>query len=133
MVHAARVRLRRAPLSHAGRWLGRRRPFLSAPPVTIGGITCVRIGACGFDVAPLQTICRAPTGAPLVLYGHPHSLPAADANQSADALCRALEMTAAFVQGGAMRCLLPSQLTTQAIGDVTRHEHADHGARASLL
>jgi GT2 family glycosyltransferase len=123
-----------APIhERVGRWLGRRQPFPPAPPVTIGGITCVRIGACGFDLEPLQAICRAPTGAPIVLYGHPHSLHAADANQSVTALRRLLGMTAAFVQGGAMRCLLPAQLTTQAIGDITTHEHADHGARASLL
>jgi len=69
-----------------GRWLGHA-PLRPAPPITISGITCVRIGPCGFDGAQLLARCRRATaGTPVVLYGHPHSLQIQDvAPQTTDA------------------------------------------------
>jgi GT2 family glycosyltransferase len=101
-----------APIAErVGSLLGRapRRPVA---PVRIGDITCVRIGPCGFDLDRVDAMCRRATnGAPVVLYGHPHSLHADDASQSVQSLRRVLDATATSARSGAMRCLLPAQVS----------------------
>jgi len=93
-----------------GQWFGRAagRP---APPVTIGGITCVRIGPCGFDAAQVHARCRqaAAAGTPVVLYGHPHSLHAEKGSQSIADLRQVLAMAAIGMRSGATRCIVPRQ------------------------
>ena len=73
------------------------RPRRPLAPVTIGGITCVRIGPCGFDAAQVHARCRRPRrvgGAPVVLYGHPHSLHVEQGSQSVADLRQVLAMAA---------------------------------------
>jgi hypothetical protein len=93
-----------------GQWLGRA-PWRPLAPVTIGGITCVRIGPCGFDAAQVHARCRqaAAAGAPVVLYGHPHSLHVEQGSQSVADLRQVLAMTAVGIRSGATRCVLPRQ------------------------
>jgi GT2 family glycosyltransferase len=104
-----------APLpERVGHWLGLgRAPRRPASPVRIGDITCVRIGPCGFDLDRVNAMSRTATnGAPVVLYGHPHSLHAEDATQSIHALRRVLDATSTSARSGAMRCVLPSQVAS---------------------
>jgi hypothetical protein len=102
-------------------WLGGP-SFRPAPPLTIAGITCVRVGPCGFDLEEVTTLCRrASRGAAVVLYGHPHSLHAAGGSQSIDALRRVLAMTMTGVRSGTTRCVLPSQLIGGGTAAHTTH------------
>lgn len=106
------------------------RAFRPGPPSTIAGVTCVRVGPCGFDLdrvtalhAQARTrISRRPWPAALspvtlasptlALYGHPHSLhgDGDDASQSAAALCRTLAALAQWTEQGAARCVTPRDL-----------------------
>lgn len=106
--------------------------FRPRPSIAIAGITCVRVGPCGFDLdrvsalrerahadAAARTRSRAgligrmrPAASPiaLALYGHPHSLHGDDASQSAIALCRTLAAMAHWTGQGAARCITPRDL-----------------------
>jgi hypothetical protein len=90
--------------------------FRPSPPVKIGGITCVRIGPCGFGMARVSELCQraAPRGRVVALYGHPHSIRSGDANQSLDALKPTMAMVGEWMRQGMIRCVRPSELTTSA-------------------
>jgi len=97
-------------VERVGQWFGRA-PWRPLAPVTIGGITCVRIGPCGFDAAQVHARCRqaAAAGTPVVLYGHPHSLHVEKSSQSIAGLRQVLAMASVGMRSGATRCVLPRQ------------------------
>jgi GT2 family glycosyltransferase len=89
--------------------------FRPGPPVTIGGITCVRIGPCGFGTSRVSEWFRraAPRerrASVVALYGHPHSIRSGDANQSLDALKPTMAMVGEWMREGTVRCVRPSEL-----------------------
>jgi hypothetical protein len=100
-----------APLAErvAG-WLGHG-AFRPAPAMQIAGITCVRVGAGGFDITRVTDLCRRAAGRGIVgLYGHPHSLHSSDNSQSVTTLRQTLTFVAMSERAGVTRCLLPRQL-----------------------
>jgi hypothetical protein len=111
-----------APLSERiAEWMGRE-SFRPGPPVPIGGILCVRVGAGGF--APERVIAlRRDAAGPVALYGHPHSLHGADAAQSAPAVRQTLTLAETWIRRGELRCLRPRDLL---------REHADARDVASI-
>lgn len=87
----------------------------SRPLVDIAGITCVRVGACGFDAQRLAAPRRpGPAGGPIVFYGHPHSLHGADASQSAPALRATLLAARGLSDAGVARCVRPRDLLAES-------------------
>src|SRR5262249_25865759 len=82
-----------APLGERlAEWFGRP-SFRPSPPETIAGITCVRVGSCGFENETVLGLCRrAAAQGTVVLYGHPHSLHKDGTSQSLVELRRTLEM-----------------------------------------
>jgi hypothetical protein len=101
--------------------------FQPGPPEQIAGVTCVRVGPCGFDLdrvialreraalreqaaARAGSVWRRSSPIALALYGHPHSLHGDDASQSATALRQTLAALARWNEQGAARCLTPRDL-----------------------
>jgi hypothetical protein len=89
--------------------------FRAGPPVDIGGITCVRVGPCGFETTRVRELCRrtshSTSGRTVVaLYGHPHSLRSADARQSVTAFRETLAIVQTASRAGTIRCVRPSEL-----------------------
>jgi hypothetical protein len=110
-----------AGMMRGGRASGSEGAFRPGPPVTIAGITCVRIGPCGFGTARVSELCRraASRGARdkrgwpdniVALYGHPHSIRSDDATQSLDALRPTMAMVGEWMREGTVRCLRPSEV-----------------------
>lgn len=104
----------------AGRLRGRGRDgvdgseaaFRPGPPVTIAGVTCVRIGPCGFGAARVRELFQraARRGRVVALYGHPHSIRSGDVNQSIEALTPTMAMVGKWMREGTVRCVRPSEL-----------------------
>jgi hypothetical protein len=88
-----------------------RRAYLPRTPQTIEGITCLRpSGLAGFASEACRLLDRcAATGGYAVLYGHPHSLYASNAQNErrlVDLLARASELNVR----GDLEIVLPSDL-----------------------
>ena len=88
--------------------------FRPGPPTTIRGITCVRVGPCGFDPAVVNGLRRrARPGAAIALYGHPHSIHGGDPAQSLDRFRAALALAVSWESAGEVSCVLPHQLVSR--------------------
>jgi hypothetical protein len=91
--------------------------FRPRPPEDIAGVTCVRTGPCGFDKDTVAEMCRrAAPRAPVVMYGHPHSLHGSGSAQSLQPLRQTLALVERWERDGTARSALPSEL----IGASTR-------------
>jgi hypothetical protein len=103
-------RVAHAPLTERiGEWLGVG-GFRPSRPLEIAGITCVRVGPCGFGTDLLtDLVSRAVARAPVAVYAHPHSLHRAG-SQSVDRLRPTLALAADWVARGQARCLRPGDL-----------------------
>jgi GT2 family glycosyltransferase len=98
-----------------GRAHGSEVAFRPGPPVTIAGITCVRVGPCGFGTARVSELYRRASrrerhARVVALYGHPHSIRSGDINQSIDALKPTMAMVGEWMREGTVRCVRPSEL-----------------------
>lgn len=111
-----------SPLSERlGAWLHpRAQAFTPGAPKAIAGITCVRVGPCGFDLDEVQALRShraADASATVALYGHPHSIHAFDADARTDApqsiasVRRTLAAIARWTDEGTARCLTPRDLS----------------------
>src|SRR4029077_18972471 len=80
-------------------------------PVTIRGLTCVRLNApCGFGPGTLDLVERAAgTGGIVVVYGHPHSLQSGGVQAEAS-LVPFLQRLGELQRAGRLRTALPREL-----------------------
>jgi hypothetical protein len=122
-----------APLvERIAEWLGRG-AFQPGPPETIAGITCVRVGPCGFDTRTVLDLSRrAGERGTVVLYGHPHSLHTAGSTQALSELRRTLAMVTQRVRNGTACCVVPGDVLRSAAGAFTRTATSNEFSETAL-